>query len=166
MNSRLPGIFITSAEINFLKAEYFQRWGGGDAHQVYQLALKQSIRFYYYLNQLNTDFDQHENEPGPEAIVDFLNGPELRLSGTQAEKLEKICSQRWLHYGLLQSTQAWADQRRTGYPKLIFPVNNHPEAQLPPQRLLYPDNEVTYNVNYIAVRDRDKPYFPIFWQTR
>jgi hypothetical protein len=165
-NSKLPGILMTSAEVSFLKAEAFLRWGGGDPETWYKLGMQQSNRFYYYLNQLNAGYKKPEPIPNPELIEAFLQKDPIRLSGSQEEKFQKIAIQRWVHFGLLQANQAWAELRRTGYPKLEFRINSQPQAPLPPKRLLYPGNEVTYNVNYVAVRDKDKTYFPIFWQVR
>jgi Starch-binding associating with outer membrane len=46
-NSKLPGIVITASEVNFLKAEAFERWGGGDAKIFYEKAIRQSVGFYF-----------------------------------------------------------------------------------------------------------------------
>lgn len=165
-NPHIPGILLTAAELSLLKAEAFLRWGGGDPEKYYQLGVQQSIRFYYFLQQLNAGYRQPESMPNVESLQAFLQQEELRLSGSQEDSYRKIATQRWLHFGLLQSNQAWAELRRTGYPRLEFKPNSQPQAPLPPRRLLYPGNEVTYNVNYVAVRDRDKTYFPIFWQVR
>ncbi|KYP14763.1 MAG: hypothetical protein A1D16_05635 [Flavihumibacter sp. CACIAM 22H1] len=162
-NARIPGIVITAAELSFLKAEAFLRWGGGDAEKWYYTGIQQSIQFYYHLQQLNSAYKQPEPFPGAEELAGFLQEPGIQLMGSSTEKLEKIALQRWVHFGFLQANQAWAEQRRTGFPVLNFPVNSQPEAPTPPKRLLYPGNEITYNVNYGAVRDKDKLYFPIFW---
>lgn len=163
-NSFIPGIIIGSAEISFLKAEAFLRWGGGDAAQAYKRGIQQSIHFYYYLNHLNARFKSPEPYPSQARIENFLAEPALQLTGGYAQQMEKIACQRWVNFNFLQSAQAWAEIRRTGYPVLEFRENSQPDASLPPKRLLYPGNEVTYNVNYGAVRDKDKTYFPVFWQ--
>ncbi|MCF1713232.1 SusD/RagB family nutrient-binding outer membrane lipoprotein [Flavihumibacter sp. RY-1] len=165
-NPHIPGILMTAAEVSFLKAEAFLRWGGGDPDMYFKLGIRQSTRFYYYLNRLNSSFKRPEPRPNPESMEAFLQQESVRLAGSAEDKYRKIATQRWVHFGFLQANQAWAELRRTGYPKLEFRVNSQPQAPLPPRRLLYPGNEVTYNVNYVAVRDKDKTYFPIFWQVR
>lgn len=165
-NSHIPGIVLTSAEVNFCKAEAFQRWGGGDPAAVYNLGIQQSVQFYYYLQHLNSLYKVPEPYPTAETMFEFIEEPGIQLSGTNENKLEKIALQRWVHYSFLQANQAWAELRRTGYPQLVFPINSQPQAPTPPLRILYPGNEVTYNVNYIAVREKDKLYFPIFWDVK
>jgi len=165
-NSHIPGIVITSAEVNFLKAEAFQRWGGGDPATVYNLGIQQSVHFYYYLQHLNSIYKPAEPYPTVESLVSFMEEPGIQLLGTTEERLEKIALQRWVHYSFLQANQAWAELRRTGYPQLVFPINSQPQAPTPPLRILYPGNEVTYNVNYVAVREKDNLYFPIFWDVK
>ena len=44
-NVKMPGIVITASEVNFLKAEAYERWGLGDAKTAYETALTQSIYF-------------------------------------------------------------------------------------------------------------------------
>lgn len=164
-NSFIPGIVMSSAEVSFLKAEAFLRWGGGNPADMYNLGIRQSIDFYYYLNRLNARYKNPEPLPSESDLAEFLSHPLLKLTGSTEEKLEKIATQRWAHFNFLQSAQAWSELRRTGYPRLNFRKNSQPDAAEPPRRLVYPGNEVTYNVNYEAVREKDKPYFAVFWQT-
>lgn len=103
-NSKLPGIVITVAEVNFLKSEAFQRWGGGDAEGAYKEAIKQSIDFYYYLNTLNNN---RQNIPVPTASDkdNFVNYAQaIQYAGSQEERLAKIWTQKWVHFGFMQST--------------------------------------------------------------
>jgi hypothetical protein len=163
-NSRLPGVIMTSSEVNFLKAEAFERWGGGDAGEAYNKAVVQSIDFYYYLNSLNDEIRQPLDKPDEAANYLFVEGTtSVRYSGTQAEKLSKIWTQKWVHYGFLQAVQSWSELRRTGHPQLSFMSSTLSGYELPPSRLTYPVNEKTYNENYADVAINDFRDAKIFW---
>jgi hypothetical protein len=165
-NSKLPGIVITSSEVSFLKAEARERWGGGEASKEYLDGIRNSIKFYYYLNSLNTigSSSQHLEVPADSEIEQFLSSILTSYQGTSEEKLEKIWTQKWLHSGFLQAGECWAELRRTGYPSVVF----HPALlsgyQLPPNRLTYPGNEKMYNENYAKVSSSDRRDVKIFWQ--
>lgn len=172
-NDKFPGIIITPAEIYFLKAEANERWGiGSDAKAEYETAIKQSIDFWYYVNALNDNADGTTYEPVPsppsEVIADFLNNPIIKYEGSKEQKLEKIGTQNWANFTVIQAQHAWAEYRRTGYPKLIFSEDaSSSVGKKPPYRLLYPENERTYNSqNYQQVKDKDRPDIKVFWHTK
>ena len=164
-NSKLPGVVMTSAEVNFLKAEAFERWGGGDPSSQYKKGIKHSIEFYYFLNSLNAK--KAQTPPSAQEIDKFINeSPFIQYTGTSEEKLAKIWTQKWTHFGFLQTGQRWAEQRRTAYPRLEFFPVTLPGYELPPSRLTYPASERTYNSNYQQVADYDKRDLNIFWDVR
>ena len=165
LNSKLPGIVMTAAEVNFLKAEAYERWGGGDAQAAYETAIRQSIAFYYYLNNLNTTSTRLPS-PSASDVNQFLQNSVVNYSGSSSEKLQKIWVQKWLHFGFLQSIQSWSEYRRTKYPKLSFLTSALPGFELPPSRLTYPANEVAYNPNYSYVKEKDLRTAKIFWDVR
>jgi hypothetical protein len=169
MNSKLPGVVFTASEVNFLKSEAYQRWGDGDAAAEYFNGIKNSIKFYYYLNSLNfVLFSDHVVVPPTEAEIDsFLESAEtLQFTGGSNEKLEKIWTQKWLHLGFMQAPESWAELRRTGYPALEFNPAPLTGYELPPNRLTYPANEKTYNENYAKVSSTDRRETRIFWHVR
>lgn len=165
-NTKLPGIIMTSSEINFLKAEAFQRWGGGDARTCYERGIRQSIIFYYYLNSLNTITRAPLHMPDAGAINTFLHQSKIDYDAVPQERLSRIATQKWIHFGFLQSVQSWAEVRRTGFPVLDFYPLTFPGAEQPPTRLLYPPSETSYNPHYADVKDKDLRTGKIFWQTR
>lgn len=165
-NSKLPGIVMTASEVNFLKAEAFERWGGGDAQQAYETAVRQSVIFYYYLNSLNTITATPLPLPANNIITTFLQQPGASYSGTSDEKLEKIWVQKWLHFDFLQSMQGWAEYRRTKVPHLQFYSAPLMGFELPPTRLVYPASETAYNPNYSAVRENDLRTKKVFWDVK
>jgi hypothetical protein len=166
-NSKIPGIVMTAAEVNLLKAEAFERWGGGDARQAYNLALQQSVDFYYSLNNISSSARPKNALPTAEVMDAFLASPSVTYTGTQEEKLAKIWTQKWVHFGFLQSVQSWAEYRRTGYPQLTFTPAALPGYEAPPTRLIYPGSENANNSeNYQAVRAKDVRTGKIFWDVR
>ncbi|WP_218149831.1 SusD/RagB family nutrient-binding outer membrane lipoprotein [Niastella yeongjuensis] len=165
-NTKLPGIVITAAEVNFLKAEAWERWGGGDARAAYETAIRQSIAFYYYLNSLNTVTRMPLPPPAEADIASFLQSMPIEYTGTTNEKLSKIWIQKWLHFGFLQSVQGWAEYRRTKQPVLQFYPSTLPGYETPPSRLVYPASETSYNTNYASVRNKDVRTGKIFWDVK
>jgi hypothetical protein len=165
-NNKLPGIVITAPEVNFLKAEAFERWGGGNAQTAYETAIRQSITFYYYLNSLNTTTRTPLTPPATAAVDSFLENSTIAYTGTANEKLAKIWTQKWAHYGFLQSVQSWSEYRRTKYPQLTFYASALPGYELPPARLVYPASETSYNTNYALVKDKDVRTARLFWDVK
>jgi len=167
-NTKFPGIVITSAEVHFLKAEAFERWGSSATAQTsYEKGVTDAINFAFYLNQVGSSFRGVDAEDAvlPAEIAATLATPGVIYTGTSNEKLQKIWLQKWIHFGFMQSIQGWSEYRRTNYPALTFvPDNGTVGSELPPTRLLYPDSEKVYNAtNYAEVQGSDKPTTKIFW---
>jgi len=169
-NDKFPGIIITPAEISFLKAEANERWGiGTSAATEYEKGIRQSIEFWFYINSLNDNADGTayvaKTKPTESEILTFLANSTIAYTGAKDQKLEKIATQNWLNFSVIQAQHAWAEYRRTNYPKLIFNKDNSSlQSPIPPVRLLYPENERTYNTaNYEAVKSKDKLDTKIFW---
>lgn len=163
-NIKLPGIVITASEVNFLKAEAFERWGSTTAAQTaYNNAVSQSVSFYYYLNGLGGG---KMTAPSATAMNAFLTNANVTYSGTSAQKLTLIWTQKWVHFGCLQADEAWAEYRRTKVPQLTFVSQTLNGFALPPSRLVYPSSETAYNSNYNAVRAKDTRDTKIFWDVK
>jgi hypothetical protein len=161
-NSKLPGIVFTASETNFLKAEAFERWGGGVAQTAYETAIKQSVYFYHYLHSLGGG-----TTAVPGDITTFLSAPNVAYAGSATDKLAKIYIQKWAAFSFLQSKQAWAEYRRTKYPVLSFPTTGKLNGfETPPNRLLYPNSEILNNSNYDKVRAKDTRLSKIFWDVK
>jgi hypothetical protein len=162
-NTQFPGIVITSSEVNFIKAEAYERWGStGDAQVAYEKAVTDAVNFDFYLNQLGGG---HETPASATEIQTLLLEPSVAYTGTSDEKLQKIWIQKWLSFGFMQSIQSWSDLRRTGYPVLNFTADsNTPGYEMPSTRLVYPPNEKTYNAEgYAKVASKDVSTGKIFW---
>lgn len=165
-NYNVPGVLFTAAETDLLKAEASLRWNLGDASTLYYAGIRSSIDFFYSIQQdaiWNEKTFTKDPLPTEAQIVTFLAQTAVAYSGSTDEKLAKICTQRWLNYSILQGGQAWADVRRTGYPKLHFFTASSAAYAQPPYRLLYPATETTYNTAYKDVESKDKRDTKIFW---
>lgn len=161
-NSKIPGIVITAPEVNFLKAEAFERWGGGNAETAYLTAVNQAITFSFYLGNTGRGA-----AISPTGVAAFLTSPTVAYTGSQTEKLAKIWTQKWVSFGLLQSNQAWAEIRRTKYPQLTYPSTGKlVDFETPPNRLRYPNVETGYNSSYSAISAKDTRLAKIFWDVR
>lgn len=166
LNTAFPGIIMTSSEVNFLKAEYYERWGGGSAKTFYDLAIRQSIKFYYDLHTATRiESNPPETPASEQEIVSMLLHPLVAYGAVKEENLRKIATQKWVDFGLMQNTQSWAEIRRTGYPKLTFREDiSSSIARVPAYRMLYPSTERLLNAeNYAKVAAKDQPFQKIFW---
>lgn len=167
-NSHLPGIMMSAAETNFLKAEAFERWGlsGGTAAASYNLAVRQSIALAYYLHSTNTTQYESLTQPSTADVDAFIAKPAIAYTGTSDEKLGKIWTQKWLAYGFTQCGQAWAEYRRTKYPQITIWVSTDGIYPYPPTRFLYPGSERGYNTSYKDVKAKDTRDTKIFWDVK
>jgi hypothetical protein len=169
-NNLFPGIVFTAAEANFLKAEAYERWGGGNAKDAYETGVKQSILFYWAVNNNSMKGDKNvygvkEPMPTDAAIAAYLLKP-IVAYGTN--NLEKIATQKWIDFGVVMANQAWAEYRRTKLPVLNFPADvSSVLSPNPPNRLLYPATEVSLNAtNYAAVKASDNTTTKVFWDVK
>jgi hypothetical protein len=161
-NDNFPGYVMTAAEVSFLKSEAIMRgWATGDAKAAYDNGLRQSVEMYYATyngNGLAPDVAP----PAESVLQAFIDNPTVAYSGT----LERIAVQKWIHFGIVQPYEAWAELRRTDYP--VLPpdmMGGLPLART--VRLLYPSTEVTNNrQNYEAVRAQDTPTTRVWWDVR
>ncbi|MEO6327564.1 MAG: SusD/RagB family nutrient-binding outer membrane lipoprotein [Ginsengibacter sp.] len=127
---------ITAAQVNFLKAE--AALAGlipDDANNLYRAGIQLTMQQY-----------------GVSAgdITTFLAGSTATLSGTVEGKLEQIINQKYLSL-IYQSDEAWAEYRRTGYPKMWLGSAPTDTQGKIPRRLTYPLDEYAKNdVNVAA----------------
>ncbi|QIK55560.1 SusD/RagB family nutrient-binding outer membrane lipoprotein [Dysgonomonas sp. HDW5B] len=172
-NKNIPGVRMTASEVNFIKAEAQQRWGDpAKAKTAYETAIKQSVSFYYYLNNTASNTSagggfRLEVKPSDDIINKFVT-ERVAYTGSTDARLELIGTQKWLHLGWLQSIETWTEYRRTKYPKLLpFPsAGMEPGYTQPPTRLQYPILETAYNPNYKDVQAKDTRDTKIFWDVK
>lgn len=137
-----PGVIMTYAEVNFLKAEaVLNGWnvGGETAEQLYSKGVRAAMDFltdnYGYDRISDDDFNTYMENNG--------------IGHTDAQKRETINTQAWiLHF--TNPAECWANVRRSGYPRLKSPAEYGYGQYLTggaeiPVRLCYPTLESSYN---------------------
>lgn len=137
-----PGVVMTSAEVKFLLAEAaLKEWtvGGSTAEELYAQGVRAAMDF------LTDNY-------GTEAVSEEEFDSYLAANGighTFEKKKEAINTQAWiLHF--TNPSEAWSNQRRSGYPRLKSPAEYGFEQFLTggseiPVRLGYPVLESSYN---------------------
>lgn len=159
------------AEAYFLRAEGALRgWSmGGNAKDLYEEGIRISINneLKYKKAYVNGTVDISEQDienyiNGTTTQIDFVDPIDSKNSykamnrvpvkwndgASNEEKLQRIITQKWLANFPL-STEAWAEYRRTGYPKL-FPVrvnssNGTIDTDEQIRRLIYSEIEINTN---------------------
>lgn len=160
-NKDLPGIIISAAEVSLLKANaYHNGYATGNAKDAFVKGIVLSTEFYYAINSTAT-YRPPTPAPSTETVKAFAESKWENAINKQ----EAISTQIWLNFGFLQTTQSWAEIRRTGYPDLYFPTDDA-SATVPnvPNRLRYPPSERNSNTaNYEAVKSKDNYTDKMFW---
>lgn len=130
-------IVMNAAEVYFLRAEAaLASLSSEDAEEMYQQGVRKSLEQY---NVASSDID------------DYMSSPAGSIgSGTDEEKLENIIVQKYLAM-FNQSREAWAEFRRTGYPKIWTGGDLGSTNGNIPRRLTYPASE--YNRNSSNVKE-------------
>jgi hypothetical protein len=166
-NTSFVSPILTAAEVDFLKAEAYQKgWASGDAKSAFKSGILHSAEFYFMENEISpSNAGTKMDMPAESVILDYAE----KAWNAASDKEEAIITQKWLNFGYMQSFQAWAEVRRTGYPQLKF--NDDPLAQVLktlPSRVRYPSSERSYNTtNYNAqvqsMGGTDDAYIKLFW---
>lgn len=153
-----PMPIMYASEAAFLRAEgALKGWDmKGTAQSLYEEGIKLSFKEFEvegvedYINNSTRVPGDHKD---PESDADsYVNKSTITIkwddSATDAEKLERIITQKWIAC-LLNPLEGWADFRRTGYPRIFPPVVNASQdgCDLTRQmrRLHFPESE--YNGN-------------------
>ncbi|MDR0688106.1 MAG: SusD/RagB family nutrient-binding outer membrane lipoprotein [Prevotellaceae bacterium] len=158
-NAEFPGFMMTAAEVWFIKAEAFQKsYATGNAAEAFKEGVTKSVDLYYGLNATGT---YRTPVTPPTNTAEFAQG----RWDNATDKLVAIGTQKWLHCGLIDMPEAWAQVRRTGIPALTFPTDNLSSAYPNVfERLRYPLDERTNNAEvYAKVQATDTYYRKLFW---
>ena len=126
-----PDHIMEAAEVFFLRAEGALRgWNmGGTAQFFYNEGIKASIKFRTTAS--DAVIDAYVNSTNkPSKPLDRFGNPDARNSppvtdipvlyetaGSFERQLEQIITQKWLALFPMNDTEAWAERRRTGYPR-------------------------------------------------
>lgn len=160
IDANTPYLWMNAAETAFLRAEYELRWGSVEAaRQWYETGI--TLSFEEKGVDGAADY-MKDNESKQENYISPLSG-EYNCSALSdatiawksgdtrqdmEKNLEKIIVQKWIAIFPLGG-EAWAEHRRTGYPKL-FPIvcdlsGGTVNTATGPRRLVYPVEEYDLN---------------------
>lgn len=155
-----PELFMTAAEVRFLKAEAYAR-GLGVAKNMttagteYTAGITSAVNFWYFIaHNTNVTNDPWSTvapaSPTPAQMTAFLANPKVAFTGTDEQKLDKIYAQEWLSF-FRQPWLAYNLWRRTGR----TPRDGNPATYVNFNRLQYPTQESVNNTaNYQAQSDK------------
>lgn len=161
VESTTPYMWLNAAEAAFLRAEYELRWGSDvEARNQYEQGIKLSFAQWGASGADGYIADQDKRKPA--TYIDPLGAysataPASTINvgweeGTDAEtterNLERIITQKWIAIFPL-GTEAWAEHRRTGYPKLLPAIEDKSGGTVDvaqgARRLTYPVEEYQKN---------------------
>ncbi|WP_278377962.1 SusD/RagB family nutrient-binding outer membrane lipoprotein [Chryseobacterium arthrosphaerae] len=138
------GKIFTAAETWFLKAEaaLFGYAGAGDAKTNYEMGVKTSMEEWGksadYGAYIADDTSMEQPYSDPKNPVNNIPAGNAMLStvtikwneaDTQERKLERLMTQKWLAL-YPDGSEAWAEQRRTGYPVLFKNILNSSQGNI------------------------------------
>ncbi len=152
-----PSALMTYAEVEFILAEAAERGMAGltpaEAQAHYEAGIRASM-------------EQHGI--GDAAIVAYIGQAEVAYAGGAAG-LDQIALQKWIAlYG--QGSEAWAEARRTGVPRLLAGPEAITQPKVLASRLTYPGTEQSFNGTNLAAAigalpGGDKLTTPLWWDT-
>lgn len=174
-NYYLPvGIGITAADVYFLLAEAQQRGlvSLGNAKDFYDKGIIASVQNYYdyYVNSTETDNKDAAvvaTDITDAALAAWLEGSTFKFDPANA--LEQIATQKWMHTGILQIYETWAEYRRTDFPVLLDDKEKGAllNKENAPKRFLYPSKEASMNTdNYNSVSEQNYPEKNLWWDVK
>lgn len=153
---------MEASEVFFLRAEGALRgWNmGGTAQDFYNQGIKASLKFR--VNAPDAVVNNYVSSTKlPAKPLDRFGMPDARNSppvtdipvlydnaGSFERRLEQIITQKWLALFPMNDTEAWAERRRTGYPKgyaIIESANPDLTRTQLARRLIYPPNSYSTN---------------------
>ncbi|TAN13377.1 MAG: SusD/RagB family nutrient-binding outer membrane lipoprotein [Chitinophagaceae bacterium] len=154
-------IVMDAAEVYLLRAEGALRgWNmGGTAQDFYNAGITHSLQ--YWTNASAQDIQNYINStatpvpvPNNGVVNQEFNTPAESNITVQYEanapfetQLEQIITQKWLDF-FLQPWEAWAERRRTGYPRgyaIIASLNPSIPVTAIIRRMVYPPSEYSNN---------------------
>lgn len=162
-NQYFPGILFSATETNLLLAEYYlQNGNAAAAKNAFNKSVSESVDLYRFIRSKSGDNTVSVPSTPTQAQVNTYLA-NLDWDGAN-NKIELIATQKWIHFGIIQTVQAWSEIRRYDYPTFEFRVQNSDIQKTVPVKFNLPPSESTYNSeNYNAVRDQDNVNTKLFW---
>lgn len=150
-DKNIPELFMTAAEVHFLKAEAYARGIGATANMSsaqteYYAGINASVNFWttQAINSAVWIVNKPSGLPDAATMTAFLANPLVAFDPTKA--LQQIYAQEWIDL-FRQPWEAWTLMRRTGGQTPMDPNNAAYYTQTYGgfQRVQYPASEQTYN---------------------
>jgi len=145
-----PLIVLGNAEMDLLLAEAAVRgwYSGSTAQAAYNDAVKAAMKQWALFGSAGVISDAKINA--------YLAANPYKTSGTVAEQMQQIQTQKWVSLFLEDEYEIFSNWRRTGFPNLT-PTNypgNLTGGKIP-TRFVIPDSEGIYNeTNFLEARTR------------
>ena len=118
---------MIAAESYFLQAEaYMKGYLSGDDQNAFEQGILASYR-YLYEDISGATSEDWDPETDVQLYLDDNEGEYLvhyELASSQAEKLEAIITQKYIALNFINGHEAWADFRRTEFPKIVNGSSN------------------------------------------
>ncbi|MBX2896249.1 MAG: SusD/RagB family nutrient-binding outer membrane lipoprotein [Cyclobacteriaceae bacterium] len=156
------GLLMTFAELQFILAEAREKnlITTGSAETFYLNGI--SANMNYYASIVPADYGINLTLP-----ADYYTQAGVVYTGTTAEKLAKIASQKWVAL-FFNGLEAWFDWRRTGLPALLPGSSNLNDNKIP-VRFIYPQSEQSLNATNrsaaVARQGADNINTPVWWDS-
>ncbi|MBO0932130.1 SusD/RagB family nutrient-binding outer membrane lipoprotein [Fibrella aquatilis] len=144
-------VLMQSAESFFLQAEAAQRgYLGTSAKTLFETGVAESFKFL-------------EVPDAAKAAAAYVADPvAIRNFDASPNKLEAIITQKWVALGAFGGFEAWAEFRRTGFPKV--PLSTRAVGTKQPARFLYPNQELGTNEANVKAQGTISQFdTKIFW---
>lgn len=158
-----PYLWMNAAEVAFLRAEGALRgWSmGGEARDLYEQGIALSFEergasgadlYAQNSTAVPADYTDPMGLYSHAAVSDITIAWEDGASNFE-RNLERIMTQKWIAIFPL-GVEAWAEHRRTGYPRLLPAVENKDpngsvNTAIGPRRLPYPADEYSDNPGFV-----------------
>lgn len=155
---------LSAAEVYFLRAEgALEGWAmGGTSEELYNMGIEASLKertaasdeeIAAYIASTNTPIPT-DDVWGTPALSDIPVA--FETGGSEERQLEQIITQKWLAL-YPDGVEAWAEVRRTGYPRLYPRLNSEnsdvPKDQLM-RRLIFVESEYSNNEDAVLAAEQ------------
>jgi hypothetical protein len=163
-----PSVELTAHEVYFALAEaalFGIKGSPADAQGFYEKGVKAALDWSVYWNdliepQLPDMFGLYRPEWTAEQVAEYAEfhrvtqeeadafvdtATVMTLTGTDEEQLEMIMNQKIVGFFPTQTVEAYAEWRRTGYPRVLVGDDDDALQGVSPRRYLYPDSEQQLN---------------------
>lgn len=174
-NFSTPQTMMTAAEAYFLLAEAsLNGWNtGGTAKEFYEQGIRVSMNAWGIDPATTEKYIQSTATPiapGDQQNSPALSNITVKWGATEAIQREQIGTQKWLAM-YPDGQEAWAEYRRTGFPKLypvvnsvneILPVGTRPR-RIPFLQLEYRNNSPAMSEAVNLLGGPDSPTTPLWW---